>query len=309
MPSSKKIRSVALFAVGVLSALTAGAQQKMPQWQIDAGGSAKFDVASVKLDKPDSNVASASNVPLGAMDAFSSTGGLFQATNQPFLQYLVFAYKLTSNQTRSVFNQFPKWADNNRYDIEARVSGDPTKDQFRLMMQSLLADRFKLMVHYETKQQAVLGLVLVKPEKMGSKLRLHPAGAPCSTEPARGATPSQTDSFPVQCGEILPLAPSAPGRLRFGARSVSMAALATFFSAPNATGLSDPLIDKTGIIDTVDFSLEWAPELRPGIDFQRDPNGPTFLEALKDQLGLKLVPQVGPVDNVVLDHLEEPSPN
>ena len=114
------------------------------------------------------------------MDAFSPTGGLFRATNQPFLQYLVFAYKLASNETLSVFNQLPKWADNNRFDIEARVGGSPTKDQFRLMMQSLLEERFKLTAHHETKQQAVLGLALAKAGKLGAKLRLHSANTPCS---------------------------------------------------------------------------------------------------------------------------------
>jgi uncharacterized protein (TIGR03435 family) len=88
-----------------------------------------------------------------------------------------------------------------------------------------------------------------------------------------------------------------------------MSTFATFFSAPNATGVSDPLVDKTGVTETVDFSIEWSPELRPGVDFQRDSNGPTFLEALKEQLGLKLEPQKGPVDVLIIDHVEEPTPN
>ena len=154
------------------------------------------------------------NIPgLGAMDAFSPTGGLLQATNQPFLQYLIFAYKLTSNQALSVFNQFPKWADNNRYDIEARASGNPTKDQFRLMMQSLLTDRFKLVVHYETKRQAVFGLVFAKPGKIGPKLRLHPADASCSTaSPPPGVSPCRKPTVFRCNGEIMPLPPSITGR-------------------------------------------------------------------------------------------------
>jgi len=88
-----------------------------------------------------------------------------------------------------------------------------------------------------------------------------------------------------------------------------MSMFATFFSAPSATGVSNPLIDKTGLTGTVDFLIEWAPELRPGVEFQSDSNGPTFLEALKDQLGLKLEPTNGPVDVFLVDHIEEPSPN
>jgi uncharacterized protein (TIGR03435 family) len=55
--------------------------------------------------------------------------------------------------------------------------------------------------------------------------------------------------------------------------------------------------------------MEFAPEIRPGSDAQRDPNGPTFLEALKSQLGLKLDSTSGPVDVLVIDHVEEPSEN
>ena len=88
-----------------------------------------------------------------------------------------------------------------------------------------------------------------------------------------------------------------------------MSTFAKFFSAPNATGVSDTLVDKTGLAETMDFSLEWSPELRPGVDFQRDPNGPSFTEALKDQLGLKLQPRKGAVDVFVVDHVEQPIPN
>ena len=84
---------------------------------------------------------------------------------------------------------------------------------------------------------------------------------------------------------------------------------ATFFTAPDATGVSDPLLDKTGLTGTIDFLLEFTPELRPGVDFQPDPSGPTFLEALKDQLGLKGQTQTGPVDVFVIDHVEKPTPD
>jgi uncharacterized protein (TIGR03435 family) len=301
-------------ATGVLTSprLLAAQAPAVPDWQAAAGGRMAFDVASVKLNKAEySSVRPASNIPLGAMDAFSPTGGLLQATNQPFLQYLIFAYKLTSDQVQSVFAQVPKWADTNHYDIQARASGNPTKDQFRLMMQSLLADRFKLAVHYETKQEVVFGLVLDKPGKIGPKLRLHPVDVPCSTAgPPLGVSATlQTDGFPVQCGQIMNLQPSASGLLRFGARNISMSMLATFFSAPNATGVNRPLVDKTGLTGTIDFLMEFAPEIRPGSDAQRDPNGPTFLEALKSQLGLKLDSTSGPVDVLVIDHVEEPSEN
>jgi uncharacterized protein (TIGR03435 family) len=319
---SKKLLLIAAGIASVAAPLVFGQVNATPNqarspaddWQKAAGGKMQFDVASVKQNKsglPPSGDPPSSNFPLGAAGAFSPTGGLLQATNQPFLQYLIFAYKLTSDQVQSVFAQVPKWADTNHYDIQARASGNPTKDQFRLMMQSLLADRFRLAAHYETKQEAVFGLVLARPGKIGPKLRLHPADAPCSNAgPPPGVSAAlQTDGFPVQCGEIMHLQPSTPGGLRFGARNISMSMLATFFSAPNATGVNRPLADKTGLTGTVDFLVEFTPEVRPGVDFTPDPSGPTFLEALKNQLGLKLDPAMGPVQVFVVDHIEQPSEN
>lgn len=63
------------------------------------------------------------------------------------------------------------WLSETRYDIEARVDGNPTKDQYRLMMQALLADQFKLKVHYEIRQLPIFELRLIKSGKLGPKLR------------------------------------------------------------------------------------------------------------------------------------------
>ena len=137
---------------------------KVPDWQIAAGGKMEFDIASVKQDTAAVNEQTVnSNIPLGPMDLFTPTGGLLSATNFPLIQYVVFAYKLTSNQAQTVRSQLPKWANTSRYDIEARAGANTTKDQFRLMVQALLADRFKLVVHFDTKQLPVLAMVLDKP--------------------------------------------------------------------------------------------------------------------------------------------------
>jgi hypothetical protein len=99
-------------------------EQRLPQWQIDAGGSAKFDVASVKQDNAEpapENVKS--NIPLGPRDIFDPTGGLLNSTNQSLIQYIIFAYKLTTNRTDAVIAQLPKWAKANRFDILAHASG------------------------------------------------------------------------------------------------------------------------------------------------------------------------------------------
>ena len=75
------------------------------------------------------------------------------------------------------------------------------------------------------------------------------------------------------------------------------------------TNLDRPVVDQTGLGGTFDFSLEWTPEPSPGADVQADVSGPTLSEALNEQLGLKLEPRTGPVDVLVIDHIEEPSPN
>ena len=75
--------------------------------------------------------------------------------------------------------------------------------------------------------------------------------------------------------------------------------------------LGRPVLDKTGLTGTFDFTIEWTPELNGLLppDVEPDPSGPTFLEALKEQLGLKLDSQKGPVDVIVVDHVEHPSEN
>jgi hypothetical protein len=113
-------------------------QVPAPQWQTAAGGKMEFSVASVK---PDSAAMSQdtvySNFPLGPGDYYTPNGGLFRATDFPLLAYIAFAYKLTSNDAKTFFDQLPKWVTSDRYDIEARADGNPTKDQMRLMGSSI----------------------------------------------------------------------------------------------------------------------------------------------------------------------------
>ena len=291
----------------------------MPQWQIDAGGKMEFDVVSVKQDTAEPSASTRnSNIPLGPQDLFSSTGGLLSATNWRLTQYMIFAYKLTPNQLQAVQSQLPKWADTDRYDIQARVSGNPTKDQFRLMMQALLADRFKLAIHYEIRQVPVLALVLDKPGKLGPQIQPHPNDAPCSTAPpppgsAPGPPPTVAGGFPEPCGAVdgWP-SQNPPGRIRLGARDLTMEMLATSIDNP-AAGIDRPVLDKTGLTGKYDFIMEFTPQINgplpPGVNFTPDESGPTFLEALKEQLGLKLESQTGPVDVIVVDHVERPSEN
>jgi uncharacterized protein (TIGR03435 family) len=296
------------------------AQLSTPQWQVDAGGKMAFDVASVKQDTTaQSPTTVSSNIALGPGDYYTPTGGLFSVTNIPLNVYIAFAYKLTGNQTRSLLTELPKWATTDRFDIQARAAaGDPTKDQMRLMMQSLLMDRFKLAVHFETRQLPVFELVLDKPEKNGPQLQPHPADSACSTvppAPSAAGSPAPpaivAGGFPITCGGIQPMQASVPGRVRAGARNVTMELIASTLTAFG--DLDRPVLNHTGLSGTFDLLLEWTPQfngpLPPGVNFQPDESGPTFQQALKEQLGLKLESQNGPVAVLVIDHIEQPSAN
>ena len=174
-----------------------------------------FDVASVKQNKsglPPSGDMPTSNFPLGPGDVYVPNGGFFSATNQPLITYILFAYKIKGNQVQSLLPKLPAWVKTERFDIRARAEGDPGKDQMRLMMQSLLADRFKLGIHTESRQMQVLAFVVSKPGKIGPRLQPHPADSVCPTTapspstPGSAQTPSPSQTvaggFPTLCNGI-----------------------------------------------------------------------------------------------------------
>jgi uncharacterized protein (TIGR03435 family) len=290
-----------------------------------AGGKQAFDVASVKLNKsglPPSGPMPHANFPLGPGAVYSPNGGLFDATNYPLIVYIAFAYKINSNQLSPLVAQLPKWVSSTSYDIQARVDGNPTKDQMRMMMQSLLADRFKLIMREETRQLLVYNLVQVKPGKFGPQLQPHPADATCSTAPptpgAAGSAPAPpppttvAGGYPVTCGGITNMPSTTPGRIRLGARNVAMALFASSFTTP-VLGVDRPVVDQTGLTGTFDFVIEFTPQidtpLPPGVNFTPDPTGPTFQKAMKEQLGLKLDPGTGSMVVLTVDHIEQPTEN
>jgi len=310
---------LALALAGVVWVPLCPAQSPTPDWQAAAGGKMTFDVASVSQNRTaPSPRAWSSNFPLGPGDVYVPNGGLFRATNFPLVAYIDFAYKITENQEKFLRPQLPNWATTARFDIQARAQGNPTKDQMRLMMQSLLADRFKLSVHFEIRQVPVFVLLVDLPGKLGPLLQPHRDDSPCATtpwipSPPPGGLPETIDTrFPATCGGILSMAPSAPGRVRAGARNVSMELIASSMTG-GSSGLDRPVLDKTGLNGMFDIAIEFTPQIdgpsAPGANFQPDPTGPTFVEALKEQLGLKVEAQTGPVDVLVVDYVEEPSAN
>ncbi len=116
------------------------------------------------------------------------------------------------------------------------------------------------------------------------------------------------DEFPPVCGAMR-MKPSTPGLMRLGGRSETMETLATNLTGPEDSGFH-PVVDRTGLIGGFDLSLEWRPDFpQSGANSQPRPDGPTIQEAMKEQLGLKLDATKGPITVLVVDHVEEPSPN
>jgi bla regulator protein blaR1 len=267
-----------------------------------------FHIVSIKANKS-GNESSNMNVSLLPGDVAAPTGGLLSGTNVPLISYIYFAYKLTGSQFQLLLPNLPKWLISDRFDIEAQAAGNPTIDQMRLVTQAVLADRFHLAAHYESRQLPVYALLLAKPGETGPQLRPHPDDPPCSTPPQ--ANPGRSDfpttvagGFPGDCGRIEPL-PSS--RLREGARKISMSLLASYL--PQAGNLDRPVLDQTGLTGTYDFAFEHTPQRVDRTNPRGEKPAPEFVQDLHDQLGLRLEPQTGPAEAFMIDHVERPSEN
>ncbi len=282
-------------------------------WEKAAGGKMEFEVASIHLGEP--GKFTPPNFALDTGNGWIPPGGRFHA-DFPLAVYITFAYQLwlTSEQMDTMLAHLPKWVATDQFVIDARAEGNPTKDQMRLMVRSLLADRFKLAVHFETQETPVLAMVLAKPGKLGPNLKPHDQGPPCD-EPLPAAdrnSPGKTPGvFPPNC-DLYVIASGPNHTIRLGSRNTTMAQVAD--SLPGPGRLGRPVVDETGLTGTYDFVLNFAPEnynasLSPGTTVTLDSAGPTFLEAVKDQLGLKLIPKKTPLRILVIDHIEKPSPN
>ena len=273
----------------------------------------QFEVASVRENR--SGGQATSNVPLDRGGVDSPTGGVFLATNQSLVTLLIFAYKINISEFRGgLIRRLPGWATADKFDINARAESEkPTKEDMRLMLQSLLEDRFKLKVHRERQQMPVFGLYLTRPEKIGPQLKPHNPTSSCSA-PLRlpsAETPVATmvGLWPPGCGDGTE-ARVSKYRLREGGRDMTMNAIVDWLTG---AGESDrPILNQTGLNGTFDFILEFDPESlgRESISSApRDDSGPTFTEAMKEQLGLQVMKQEGSITIFVVDNVEYPSAN
>ena len=274
-----------------------------------------FEVASIRQSKP--GAFTPPNFALDNGDSFTphgDPGGRFIA-DFSLPVYIQFAYKLwpTPEQTDAMLAHLPKWVATDNFEINAKAEGNPTKDQMRLMVQSLLADRFKLIVHFETQTVPVLALVLGKPGRIGPKLRAHSDGPACDVHTpasAPGNPANGDDVFPPVCDAFM-LVSAGNHEMRLGSRNTTMKLIAA--SLPSLGRLGRPVVDQTGLSGRFDFTLQWAPEpegaTQPAAGNPSDAQATTFLEALQEQLGMKLKSTKAPIDVLVIDHVERPSEN
>jgi uncharacterized protein (TIGR03435 family) len=235
---------------------------------------ARFDVASVRSNK--SGIRGS---------GFNPQGNRLTATNVSLFALVEWAYEMEDFR----ISGGPAWMKSDRFDIAAESEGTRSMAQFRLMLQSLLADRFHLHVHRQAKELPVYELSIAKG---GSKLKQGRCiGTPNPANPCGGTSGSTR-------GTLI-------------GRAVSLQTMAKDLSGV----LSRVVLDKTMLRGEYDFDLTWTPDETfargPGDPDAPavDPNGPSIFTALQEQLGLTLKPAKGLVDVLVIDRAELPNEN
>jgi uncharacterized protein (TIGR03435 family) len=253
-----------------------------------------FDVASIKPNR---------SADIGSY--FGAPRGQLTATNVTLWELVRNAYRLQGFQIVGG----PEWLLADRFDVVAKPAGEPAPEQLALMVQALLAERFRLAVHRETRELPVYELRLAAQAGVRAA-GLQPSTTDCAAITARGggAPPSAPPPAGVRpaCGIR-----TQPGRMIAG--GVTMARLAGTLSV----FAGRIVIDRTGLEGGYDFDLAWTPDRvsqeapPPGVAPlpAADPNGPSLFTALTEQLGLKLESGRGPVEVLVIDHAERPTPD
>jgi uncharacterized protein (TIGR03435 family) len=190
------------------------------------------------------------------------------------------------------------WINDDRFEIQAKAGQEASRAQMMAMLRTLLEDRFGMKAHRENRESPVYGLVVdkggpkVAPMKV-SECLLSDTVTP-SAQPNTGAS--------VTCGQMRIL-PSPEGVLMEGDR-VPMVDLVRV----SAVGVTDrPVLDRTNLSGLFDIRLHFIDD-RPGAQASYL-SGPTMFTAVQEQLGLKLVSSKGPVEFLIVDHVEHPTPN
>jgi uncharacterized protein (TIGR03435 family) len=236
-------------------------------------GPVEFDAASVKPSNPNSTSGT----------VVSASSGRLHVANATVKDLIETAYDVRSFQ----IEEGPKWVDSTKYDVDAttappRGATIPPSgwDNVRVEVQALLKDRFQLQVHRETKIGSVYSLAIAKGGVKSSTL--------LSTQnPHRG----------INAGK---------------GTMVGEAASMTDLTSKLSRLLGRPVVNNTGLEGNYDFKLEWTPDSgssAPDEQSADTPIGGSLFTALQEQLGLRLEATKGPVDVLVIDHVDKPSEN
>lgn len=241
-----------------------------------------FDVTSVKQNKGESS-----------MMRWQYTADGISLMNLSLTNIVASAY----NVKQYLISGGPSWINSTSFDVDAKVAPDDvasfkklSPSQRRLMLQKLLADRFHLAVHFETKPLPVYDLVIAQD---GPKFK---AAAP---DP-----PPPPDADPAN-------PPKPKGMLRMGPGMVNFQDMPmSAFVAQLGYAVGREVIDKTALTGKYDLELRWTPDNSPATsETEKADAPPNIFTALQEQLGLKLEASKGPVQTLVIDHVEMPSAN
>jgi uncharacterized protein (TIGR03435 family) len=223
----------------------------------------QFEVAVIRPDLSGANAGTSFEVP---------EGGRLRITNEPLKLLIRAAFGIQNAQIAGG----PAWIETDRFDIEAKT-GDGKKidqEQLKPILQNLLADRFKLKFHHETREITVYAITA--DNKIQPKLKVKTEGEPSAMNTH-----------------------TLPGKSQVVATGASM----DLFAGYVGNRLGRIVVDKTGLKETYDFTLEWAPDQSP------DSSAPSLVTALREQLGLRLESQKSPVDILVIDSVDKPTEN
>jgi uncharacterized protein (TIGR03435 family) len=198
----------------------------------------------------------------------------------------------------------PGWTEEDRFDIVATMANGTTKEQFRTMLQNLLAERFKLQIHREQKTISFYSLTV---GKGGAKLKTPQteAIADADSEPKpRQSMQKDKDGYPQFAPNVTATGFISGGGKSYAAMQVHNEPLDRLVKALSGD-LGAPVTDDTGVKDKYDYALRWIREAPGSIPAEnQDLGGPSLLIALQEQLGLKLTAKKGPVEFIVIDHAE-----
>ena len=264
------MRVATLVNVAVLMACQSFAQT--------ATESPSFEVASVRV------IPSSKGVPGNLSLSPRRSGGRITWTT-PLASIWRYAYHLPGWRIERMDK------DQSFYAIDATLDASATEEEVRLMFQKLLADRFKVVTHRETKELQGYALVV---SKNGPKIKAVAGEAPAMPEYLKGKTPAAFE------GHIF-VSMEGKGTSALTGRGVPMSQLADTLSET----LGAFVLDQTGMIGNYYFGFKFLEVNNPGDNV----DAPSLFTALQDELGLKLDKQKGPVEMLVVDHIEKPSDN